>query len=286
MALGASLGNLDPRIRRQMQQGNIATPENGYAAAVPTQAGNYDEIMQGYRDQLGRGNTSASRTDSRYDDALNRFGQPTDISYQEDPRVSGAFTNLQELAATGGLNEQGQADLRARGVSPIRAVYGNMQRGMDRQRALSGGYSPNYNAAATRMARESSESIAGATQNVNADIARMVQDGRLRAAPELATLANNTNQLRNNMSVENARNRTAHMGNYTDLLNGASSSTNQRNSNNNEALRGMTSLYGTTPALVETFGNQVANRSAQNQNGVQQRQNYRQSGVRMMGGAR
>jgi hypothetical protein len=283
MALGgASAGNYLRKRGGQFgpQPDENFSPENAYASAIPTQAGNYDEIMQGYRNQMNQGGREYGNIMSRYNSALDKYGQgPTDATYTEAPEMGTAFAKLKELMDTGGLNAQEQGDLRARGISPIRAVYGNMTRNMDRQRALGGGYSPNYNASAARMARESSESIAGATTNVNAKIAEMVQQGKLKAAPEYANLANSKNNLSNQIGVENMKNRTDWMGNYGNLLGGAGSLTTAKNNNNTDALRGMTSLYGTTPALVETFGNQVSNRAGQNQNAAAQKQNYQLGGL-------
>ena len=153
---------------------------------------------------------------------------------------------------------------------------------MNRQRALSGGYSPSFNATAARMAREGSESIAGAVQNVNAKIAEMVQQGKLTAAPQYANLANSKTQGMNQVGLANARNKIDFTANKGNLLQGMGSLINSKNNAPLEALRGMTSLYGTTPALVSTFGSQVANQSAQTQNAVQNKQNYKANVVRGM----
>lgn len=283
MALGASGGMATNRFRdafRPKPDMNLSSPENAYASAIPTQAGNYDEIMQGYRNQLNGGGSEYNSLMGNFNDAIGKYKNgPEEMQYNEAPEMGTAFKQLKELSETGGLNQQEQADLRARGVSPIRAVYANMNRNMDRQRALGGGYSPNYNASAARMARESSESIAGATQNVNAKIAEMVQQGKLKAAPEYANLANSKNTLSNNIGVQNIQNKTNWMGNYGDLLGKAGGMVTAKNNNTSDALKGMTSLYGTTPALVNTFGNQVSDRSQQNQSAVTQKQNYRMGGL-------
>ncbi len=290
MALGAGLGlermmtrgrKLNPRTG-QMEDPEMDTsnPMNAYRSAIPTQAKDYDEIMGGYRGMLSQGNPELDSLIGDYRSLMSKTGQmPSDVEYSDAPEMQEAFRKLKELSETGGLNEQEAGDLRARGISPIRAVYGNMQRGMDRQRALSGGYSPNYNASASRMAREQSESIAGATQNVNAEIAKMRQEGKLKAAPEYANLANSKNSLMNQIALQNQKMKGDWAGQQASLLQGIGGLINQKNDNSMNALRGMTSLYGTTPALVETFGNQVANQSQQNQNAVRNKQNYKMSGI-------
>src|SRR5439155_1590310 len=85
--------------------------------------------------------------------------------------------------------DQGIADIRARGISPIRAIYANAQRNMDRQRALSGGYSPNYNAASTKMAREQSSIISDKVTDVNAQLAQAIAANKLQAAPAYSSAA-------------------------------------------------------------------------------------------------
>ena len=290
MALGAGLGlermmtrgrKLNPRTgQMEDPEMDVSNPMNAYRSAIPTQAKDYDEIMGGYRGMLSQGNPELDSLIGDYRSLMGKTGQmPSDVEYSDAPEMQEAFRKLKELSETGGLNEQEAGDLRARGISPIRAVYGNMQRGMDRQRALSGGYSPNYNAAASRMARESSESIAGATQNVNAEIAKMRQEGKLKAAPEYANLANSKNSLMNQIALQNQKMKGDWAGQQTSLLSGMGDLINRKDDNKFNALKGMTSLYGTTPALVDTFGQQVANQSQQNQNAVRNKQNYKLGGL-------
>lgn len=296
MALGAGAGldraNMNRPARRFNPQtgrmedleADTSNPMNAYRSAIPQQAGDYDEIMGGYRGLLNGGNQELDSLLGNYKELLGKTGQePKDVEYSDAPEMQEAFRKLREFSETGGLNDQEAGDLRARGISPIRAVYANMQRGMDRQRALSGGYSPNYNASAARMAREQSESIAGATTNVNAEIAKMRQEGRLKMAPEFSKLADSKNSLMNQIALQNQKNRSDWAGQQTSLLGGMSNAIGQRDDTKLNALRGMTSLYGTTPALVETFGNQVANQSQQNQNAVRNKQNYKLGGIGKLG---
>jgi hypothetical protein len=84
-----------------------------------------------------------------------------------------------EIARTGGYSPEDLQNIRARSVSPIRSIYAGANREVDRSRALQGGYSPNYAAAKAKMAREMSSSLADANTNVEANIAEMVQRGKL-----------------------------------------------------------------------------------------------------------
>ncbi len=77
---------------------------------------------------------------------------------------------FQRFADTGGYSPQDMSNLRARGVSPIRAAYANAEREVGRQRSLQGGYAPNAIATQAKMAREQGQSMADATQNVEAGI--------------------------------------------------------------------------------------------------------------------
>jgi hypothetical protein len=259
---------------RQLQQFNQVNqppsqfgPRNAYDQAIPEQASNYDEIMQGYRGMMGPGNDGGyGDVNSRFQRELDDAGPYEDVNYSEAPEFGESYAKLREYANTGGLSEQEVGNLRARAISPIRAVYANMQRNMERQRSLGGGQSPNYNAVASRMARESSEQIAQQATNANASIAEMQQKGRLAMAPEAANMASGKNSLMNEVALANAKNKIAHSANKGDLLANYSKSVSDKNRRQSDALQGMTSLYGTNPALVETFGNQVARNRSQLEN--------------------
>jgi len=280
------------RVMNQRKRGNPwGIPEeeadttntmNAYRSSIPTQGANYDEIMQGYRNVLGQGDGDYNDLMSQYKSLLGNMGDYQDVQYQEAPEQRRAFSVLDDLQKTGGLSDTEAGDLRARGVSPIRAIYANMERDMSRNRSLSGGYSPSYNATAARMAREGSESIAGAVTNVNAKIAEMRQAGKLKAAPEYANLANSKTTGMNQVGLANARNRLDATGMKGNLLQGMTSLTNNKNNVPLDALKGMTSLYGTTPALVNTFGNQVESQSNQTQNAVRNKQNYKSNVIGSM----
>lgn len=186
--------------------GNLTDPYKLYNTAVQQQAGDYSNIMKGYQDLLSKGPSSDQAAATR---------------------------NLGELATTGGYSPEGIAAIRARGISPIRSIYASANRDVDRQRALQGGYSPNYNAVKAKMARELSDTIANKTTDVEGMIAQNVAQNRLSAGGAYANAANQESQVPL------------------------------------EALRGQVSLYGTTPALANLFGNQAL-AGAQFQNQINQ----------------
>ena len=196
-----------------------------YNTAVEQQAGDYSNIMQGYKNLASKGPSSANAQ---------------------------AVSNLGDLATTGGYSEADKADIRARGVSPIRSVYAGANRDVDRQKGLQGGYSPNYGAVKAKMAREQSEQVAGGVQNVNAMLAQNIAGNRLNAA-----------------------------GSYA-------SASNQQDNTALNALQGQASLYGSTPGMASLYGGQAL-QGAQlqnniNQQGVQNRNQMTEQFIRGLGG--
>ena len=84
-----------------------------------------------------------------------------------------------EFAKTGGFSPTDLGNIRARALSPVRAVYANAQRNVNRQRSLQGGYSPGFGALTARMSREQGQETSDAATNAEAGISEMVQKGRL-----------------------------------------------------------------------------------------------------------
>lgn len=281
MAIGALGGGPLSSLYRRPQTTQY-TPEAAFPRAIQQQAGDYDRIMQGYEGVLNTPNPEYGSLMSRYQQLLqqNQAG-PSLASYEETPEFREAFANAREMSRTGGLSDADQSNLRARGVSPIRSVYQNAQRNMERQARLSGGRSANYNASASRMAREQSESMAGAMQNVNAGIAEMVQRGRLAAMPEMSRMGEGSSGRRTQVELANADARNQHGRTTADILANMRALMDSDQNRRTDALRGMTSLYGTTPALVNTFGNQVQNNQQLQETRRQNSQNnrYRAGGL-------
>ena len=172
---------------------------------------------------------------------------PSLISYK-DPFNS--YEGYTEFSKTGGYSPQDIANMRSRGISPIRAAYGNAEREMQRGRSLQGGYSPNMAAAQVKMAREGGQGVADATQNVEAGLAESRNKGRLAGLGGMSGIE--TSRLGADLDV-------AKFNAQAQMASAASGSAAGAQNRQDElaALRGMTSLYGTTPAMSETFGNQL-----------------------------
>jgi hypothetical protein len=195
-----------------------------YGRGTQTDFQNQSNIMQGYQNFMSG----------------NQLGSPQGIGYT-DP--FGSYSGYQNFAQTGGYSPQDIANMRARGVAPIRAAYANAQQNIVRQRALQGGYSPNAIATQAKMAREQGQAMSDATQNVEAGLAQARNQGQLAGLSGM-------------YGVEGQR-----LGANLDTSKFNAGAANQfalqRAQNQLGALQGMTSLYGTTPGMASTFGNQL-----------------------------
>jgi hypothetical protein len=232
------------------QYGNPAT----FTAAANTQASDYDKIMGMYSNLAAK-----SATDPLTSTSIT----PQLAQYSESPNVKGSLSNLSNLATTGGYSPEDIQNIRARDISPIRSIYSSAQQGLERQKALSGGYSPNFGAASAKMARDMSDIISNKTIDVNAGIAQNVAQNRLAAASPYASSSLSENAARTasdranadimNQIAETNANRALQAGQFN-------------RSNVLGSIEGMRGLYGTTPALTSTFGNQVAQAAQLGQN--------------------
>ena len=224
-----------------------------YQSAVEQTGQDYDSIMGQYKNLA----SSSSRTPT---EKLN-FSPITPQLSQYQPGSD--YAQLRDIASTGGFSEADIGNIRARGVAPIRSIYDSAQRGLSRQKSLQGGYSPNFGAASAKMARESSNLIANKNIDVNASIAEMVQRGKLAGATSLAPIEARENELRNSIAQANAAttNRANEFNAQMPLSYGQFNAQQTDNSFDRilESIKGQQSLYGTTPALANTFGNQVLN---------------------------
>lgn len=217
---------------------------NSFNKSLNDSTGDYNDIMQKYRDIYSQANSSGAGLNLNYD-----LNIPT---YQTSSDYKNAISNLGDLSKNGGYSDQAIADLRARGVSPIRATYQNAQANIARNKVLQGGYSPNFTAASAKMAREMSSQMADQVTNVNAGIAQNQAQNRLAASVPLASTTAGEQASHNQFDLEQAN-----------LLN--SFGLNKLNAqiqnyelpfqNKLSALQGMQGMYGTTPALPNMLGN-------------------------------
>lgn len=238
-----------------------------YGTSVLQQAGDYDSIMQGYKDLM------ASQSQSPVPLAQYNPISPQMQSYDQGQDFTSALSMYKNSAQTGGYSPEGLAAIRARGVSPIRSIYANAQRNIEKQRSLQGGYSPSFNAASTRMAREMSEQLSQANTGIEADIADRTAQGKQSALSGYGSLASQGQSARNQANQANASaTNQANQANAANAL--AYNQNNQQqintaNQQKQQALQGMSSLYGTTPALASTYGSQALQAGGLAQNAQQ-----------------
>jgi hypothetical protein len=174
-----------------------------------------------------------------------------EVNYTRPEELDHALRGYGEFADTGGFSEGDIRDIRARGVSPIRAAYGNALNEMERRKNLQGGYSPNASVLRAKMAREQGQLSADAVQNVNAGIAQMRQQGRLAGLGGLSSTS----------QADIGFGQQAQLANQSARLRAAELNASPYSLPNQklQALAGMSGMYSATPGQADLFGNQVLN---------------------------
>lgn len=241
-----------------------------YTAAATQQAGDYDKIMQNYQGIFDNANANPVA----YKPTTFTNVAPQTTQYNQSSDVTNSLNNLSSLAGTGGYDAGGIADLRARAIAPIRSVYANAEDNLNRSKSLSGGYDPGLNATTAKMTREEADQIGAATSSANAGIAQNVAANKIAAAPSYASAAAGANAAKtaadqanaNTINQINEFNASNNLSNNQGNSQGALAAAQAQNQTKLGATQGMTSLYGTTPALTSTFGNQVMQAASSGQN--------------------
>lgn len=257
------VSRLSPQYASNKPKKKPDTQMDTYPASILQAGQDYDELMNRYRsiaDTSGNDPRMASLA-AQYQQIGNNPISSTPLSYQRGPEMDSAIGNLSELSRTGGYSDSDVSNLRARGVSPIRSVYANAMQNITRQKALQGGYSPNYTASMAKLTRGLSQSIADQATNVEAGIAQNRASNRLSAAPQYAGVAQQETGAINDIAGRNEANRlTAAQTNAENQrfsLSGLTGIYGDQNNQKLEATKGMASLYGTTPANPALYGSQA-----------------------------
>lgn len=157
-----------------------------------------------YQGHLAQNNLDNLRTrtvDQQYPFMWGNYVDTTNKQNAEHDALMGGWVGM---ANTGGFSPQEMAAMRSRAIAPTRAIYENAMRNMSRNRTLQGGYSPGYQAALSRMNRDTGQQISDANVNTEAALAELKQRGRIAGlqggsnlygtAPGAATAAANTLQ--------------------------------------------------------------------------------------------
>lgn len=227
-------------------------------------------FMNNYNEGAARNKADYGNIMGQYQDWRKNLKGPSNFSYQtvkaERPQELGesygylreAMPGYRNFAETGGYSPRDIQELRARGISPIRAAYGNTMRELDRSRSLGGnGGSANYIAARSRAQRELPEQMANSMTNVNAGLAESIRQGKEFGLSGItgtgATMGGLSSQEANRMLQASLANQGA------DLQSQGMREQSLQNYNQNQlaGIGGQAGLYGTTPGLASTFGNQA-----------------------------
>lgn len=243
-----------------MAKGDKKKMQNQLNTQLGTQQNRQDEMMgtlvPAANQNQNYWNQAAQQSFGDYNDIMNRYRQMADspanrnqpglerVNYQRPDEMNEAFNSYRNFINTGGFSGQDIADMRARGVSPIRANYQNMTNEMMRQKNLQGGYSPNMGAVMTRLGAQRGQMTADAMQDVNARLAEQIQQGKMFGTTGMGGLSVNDAQLAQQAALanQNAGLEIARNNLYNPQI---------------QALHGMASMFGTSPGMAATFGNQA-----------------------------
>lgn len=228
-----------------------ATFWNNYMSGVGKNTGSYDEIMGNYRNFT---QNAPNAFGNEYGGYQNFASGQSGAALPNQGRINESLAGYSNFANTGGFSPQDLQNIRARAIAPTRSIYSNAQNEVQRQSVL-GGMNANPVLQA-RLAREQSQGISDANINANAGIAQQVQQGKLAGFGGLGQvgLAQSAQEMQNNQY------------NRALQLQGLSGMTDIDRSRLGFELagnQGMTSLYGATPGLASTFGNQVLGSTGQ-----------------------
>lgn len=104
----------------------------------------------------------------------NNFAQTGGLSPDDIARMRDS--GYEEFANTGGISGQQRANIRARGTSPITALYAQNKASLDRAQGMSG--APGYAATMAKMARGTGQAMSEAGLNAELGIMDKVNQGR------------------------------------------------------------------------------------------------------------
>lgn len=196
---------------------NFNTAQNNYNDAVKTDNNSYSNIMSGYQ-QLIQG---LSGNGGQFSGVGSASSIPTG--------PGSAYSTFQNFANTGGFSPQDIADIRNQATSPTRSVFANAQQALNRNLATEG-YSPNYAAATAENARNLGYTVSSDDLAANAQIAQMIQSGKLSGAEGEASIDEQNAALANSASLARMQGILGAMG-------------------------GEVSSYGATPGMASSYGN-------------------------------
>lgn len=201
--------------------------------AIDDQGGLSQNYLNNTRDDIkpqnqafqNRFNVSADRSNLDYGNMMQGYDDFT--ARMRDPRSFGAYGGYEDFSQTGGFTPEQIAAMRGRGEGVIRSNFDTAIRGIDRQKKLTGGYSPGYAASMAKLTRDRATALGDQNINLEAQLADSIRSGKL-----------------------------AGLSGMTDI-------DKSRSSLESGALSGKTSLYGATPGQTDMYGNLLTQSNAQ-----------------------
>jgi hypothetical protein len=247
-AVNSAINAEQPRMNQQRQdygtqlQGDINNSRTKGQEAWNGAIGNYNQASQGFSNMASGGSFSP---------------MSSGFINQDLDSMKNAEALFNQFIGTGGYSDADTRNMRARAIAPTTSIYANAQEELGRNRALQGGYSPNYGAASAKMAREMSNQIGQANIANEANIAEARNKNQLSGAQGLTQLGLGKASARTSAEslAENSRQFGAQQQQYGNqgLLNVGN---------------GMTNLYGTGNADLNTqlgmLGNNISGQQAGN----------------------
>ena len=178
-AVNSAINAEQPRMNEQRNaygnqlQSNIDQSRTQGTQAWNSAVGNYGQASQGF------GNIASG----------NSFSPMSSGFVNQDlDSMKNAEALFNQFIGNGGYSDADTRNMRARAIAPTTSIYANAQEELNRNRALQGGYSPNYGAASAKMAREMSNQIGQANIANEANIAQARNTNQLAGAQGLTQL--------------------------------------------------------------------------------------------------
>lgn len=210
----------------------------------------YNDIMSGYQGYMN----GLAPGYSSFMSGLSGMGSNAGLGNQGE--IGSAMRGYQGFADNGGFSPESIQNFQAQAQAPVRAAYQQANNQLQTNRGLMGGYSPNFAAASSQMARQQAQQMAQANIGSNAAIDQMVQQGKLAG---LGGLSSTALQNQGQGLQASAINNQFGLGRAGLGLQGLG----QQGQQGLGALSGMNSLYGATPGLAGLYGSMLQGNTGQ-----------------------
>lgn len=213
-------------------------------------SGNLDDVLSQYKNLGPAFNTAQQAAIGGDVSKLREFGNTGGLDAEATNRMRGLGV-YDEFAKTGGYSDTDVANIKAQALSPISSIYGGLRNEMSRRRAVTGGYSPGFDASTRALSRDASRQITDTSLNANVGIRDRINAGRLQGTAGLVGAEQNLQGLKT--------------GNQLAGLNSASQiEMGLQDRINQYKLAGLSGQQATAQALADVERANIANENAIN----------------------